>query len=120
MVGAICAGTGRGEIEPRRDDHITMAITALQKQIVFLSSVVLLFVGFSGTSAQVSSQSVPRMTIAELKTQLENPDFTIIDVRSSADWQGSTMKIKGAIREESQQVDAWISKYPKDKNIVLY
>jgi hypothetical protein len=63
---------------------------------------------------------VPRMTIELLRNQLGNPDLLIIDVRSTKDWEKSSVQIKGAIREDGNKVDSWFNKYPKDKTIVLY
>jgi hypothetical protein len=68
----------------------------------------------------LSPDKVPRMTIQELKQQMDNPNLIIIDVRSSHDWEDSTMKIKGSVREEASKVATWISKYPPTKTIVLH
>ena len=38
------------------------------------------------------------MTIEQLKAQLGNSDFVIIDVRTAHDWQDSGTKIKGDVR----------------------
>ncbi len=66
------------------------------------------------------AEDVPRMTKEELKARLGGRDTVIIDVRSAHDWQDSTMKITGAIREDPQKPGTWIEKYPKEKTIVLY
>lgn len=63
---------------------------------------------------------VPLMSIDELKGQIDSPGIVIIDVRSSHDWDGSTTKIKGAIREDASKVAAWIAKYPPNKTLVFY
>ena len=63
---------------------------------------------------------VPRMTIEELKAQLDNPNLIIIDVRTTHDWEASTTKIRGAIREDAQKLSSWIAKYPPDKTLVFY
>ena len=63
---------------------------------------------------------VPRMTIDELKSRLDDPSLVIIDVRAAGDWNGSSMKIKGAIREVYADAETWAPKYDKDKTIVLY
>jgi hypothetical protein len=65
-------------------------------------------------------ENVPRMTGEQLKAQLGNSDFVIIDVRSSHDWEESNTKIKGATRQNPSQLDSWVNNYPKDKTIVLY
>lgn len=66
------------------------------------------------------SKDVPRMTKEELKTMLDNPDLIIIDVRAGTDWAGSDMKIKGAVREDPNDVKSWVDKYAKDRPIILY
>lgn len=66
------------------------------------------------------AQDVKKMSIEELKGMLGNPEVIILDVRSSADWKLSKVKIKGAVREDPEKVDTWMSKYPKDKTLVFY
>ena len=66
------------------------------------------------------AQDVRKMSIEEFKDMLGNPEVMILDVRSSADWKLSKVKIKGAVREDPEKVDTWISKYPKDKTLVFY
>ena len=89
-----------------------------------LACIVLLLSGFLQTalSAETVSgpENVPRMTREQLKAQLGNSDFVIIDVRSAHDWEESNTKIKGAIRENPSKLDSWVNNYPKDKTIVLY
>jgi hypothetical protein len=65
-------------------------------------------------------ENVPRMTREQLKAQLGNSGFVIIDVRSTHDWEESNTKIKGAIRENPSRLDTWVNNYPKDKTIILY
>jgi predicted sulfurtransferase len=62
----------------------------------------------------------PRMEKEQLKANLGNPGFVIIDVRSYTDWLFSKGKIKGAVRENYRNFEEWNAKYPKDKTIVLY
>jgi hypothetical protein len=63
---------------------------------------------------------VPLMSIDELKGKIDSPDIVIIDVRSSHDWDDSTTKIKGAVREDASKVAAWMAKYPPNKTLVFY
>jgi hypothetical protein len=65
-------------------------------------------------------ENVPKMTKEQLKAQLGNADFVIIDVRADHDWQDSNTKIKGAVREDPSKLDSWIKKYAQDETIVLY
>jgi rhodanese-related sulfurtransferase len=66
------------------------------------------------------TEEIPRMTKEELKGMLGKPEVIIIDVRSKADWAGSKLKIKGAVREDPKKVASWMDKYSKDKIIVFY
>jgi hypothetical protein len=66
------------------------------------------------------TEEIPRMTKEELKGTLGSPEVIIIDVRANADWAGSKMKIKGAVRQDPRKVASWMDKYPKDKTIVFY
>jgi rhodanese-related sulfurtransferase len=60
------------------------------------------------------------MTKEQLLPLLGKSDVIIIDVRTKYDWDESTVKIKGAVREEGMKFGSWMKKYPKDKTIVLY
>jgi rhodanese-related sulfurtransferase len=62
----------------------------------------------------------PRISKEELQAMLGNPDLVIIDDRTGSDWTASEFKIKGAIREDPNKVEAWMDKYPKDKTLVFY
>ena len=73
---------------------------------------------FFATTA--AAQDVKKMTIEELKGMLGNPDLVIVDVRRDGDWKLSKVKIKGAVREDQEKVETWMSKYPKDKTLVFY
>ena len=80
-------------------------------------------VGIVMVTTLAMSKVIPMVTmvaIDELRGMLDNPDFTLIDVRYDKDWEGSDMKIKGAVREDYRDVKSWGDKYPKDKLLVLY
>ncbi len=68
----------------------------------------------------VFGADVPRMTKDELKALIGKPDVIVIDVRTDAGWKESILKIKGAVREDSDHVASWMDKYPKDKTLVFY
>jgi 3-mercaptopyruvate sulfurtransferase SseA len=68
----------------------------------------------------VPANDVPRITKEKLKEMLGNPEVIIIDVRANTDWNGSNLKIKGAVREDPRKLSTWEDKYPKDKTLVLY
>ena len=63
---------------------------------------------------------VPRITIDELKAHLDDASVGIIDVRAAADWDESSIKIKGAVRQVYADAEKWAPQYDKDKTIVLY
>ena len=56
----------------------------------------------------------------QLKADLSKSSLVVIDVRTGDDWASSPWKIQGAVREDPNIIDQWMSKYPKDKTIVLY
>ena len=90
-----------------------------RREISFLA-VVLSLGAIALGSIPAMSQEVPKMSKEELQKVLDKPDVIIVDVRSGTDWKASTMKIKGAVREEVDSVDSWINKYPKDKTLIFY
>ncbi len=72
------------------------------------------------TVATAAGEEVPRMTKEQAKAIFGNADFVILDVRKASDWEGSDLKIQGAIREDPSNVNAWADKYPKDKTLLFY
>lgn len=86
--------------------------------------IILLLVASLATSLYAlnipTADSVPRMSIQDLKQRMDDPNVVIIDVRTDHDWAASGAKIRGAVREEPSKVSSWVSKYPPSKTIVLY
>ena len=78
------------------------------------------FLGIGMYVTSAMSADVPRMTKDELKALLGNPDLVILDLRLGRDWKDSDLKIKGAVREEPDDIESWANKYSKDKILVLY
>ena len=68
----------------------------------------------------ISAKDIPRMSVDQLKSRLNDPSLILIDVRSPGDWNTSSIKIKGAFREAPDKENEWAPKYDKDKTIVLY
>jgi hypothetical protein len=66
------------------------------------------------------AQDAKRMSVEELKSMLGSPGLVVIDVRADGDWKSSTLKIKGAVREDPEKVDTWMSRYPKDETLLFY
>ena len=94
----------------------------MKKSMLFLLLGALLLVGAAGCAnlTKIATRDVPRMEPEELKSHLNDPAFTVIDVRLADDWEASSRKIAGAYRELGDNVSTWQSKYDKDKTIVLY
>ncbi len=87
-----------------------------------LVSLALALGGTAGCAApaKMALGEIPRMGVDELKARLGEPGLVVIDVRASGDWESGSLKIKGAIREDSKKVSSWSSNYFKDKPIILY
>ncbi len=72
------------------------------------------------TASFAGANGVAYISPEQLKHELTNPDVIVIDVRVQPEWNSSQSKIQGARRESPGDVSQWMSKYPKDKTIVLY
>ncbi len=90
------------------------------RKLILLMAIAMVFAAAAFIATPAAAQDVKRMTIEELKGMLGNPDLVIVDVRRDGDWKSSKVKIKGAVREDQDKVDAWMNKYPKDKTLVFY
>jgi len=90
------------------------------RKVILLMAIAMVFAVLAFFTTPAVAQDVKRMTIEELKGMLGTPDLVIVDVRRDGDWKSSKVKIKGAVREDQDKVDAWMSKYPKDKTLVFY
>jgi hypothetical protein len=77
-------------------------------------------VAFQDILPASEAKDIPRMTKEELKPMLGSPDVVVVDVRTASEWDGSDLKVKGAIREDPKKVNSWADKYPKDKTLVFY
>lgn len=73
-----------------------------------------------GAGAAAAGDDAPRIGKDDVKAMLGATDTSIIDVRAVTDWWGSSLKIKGAVRENPNNVDSWASGYPKDRTLILY
>lgn len=62
----------------------------------------------------------PRMNKNDVREMLDNPDVSIVDLRSEEQWQKSGTKVRGAVREDRDNVDSWAGKYDKNKTLILY
>lgn len=87
---------------------------------ILLMVIAMVFASAALFATTAAAQEVKKMSIEELKGMLGNPDLVIVDVRRDGDWKLSKVKIKGAVREDQEKVETWMSKYPKDKTLVFY
>lgn len=68
----------------------------------------------------VKGAEVERITKESLMEMLDDPMLVIVDVRTKRHWESSNRKIKGAVREDSEDVEAWMNQYDTGKNLVFY
>ena len=66
------------------------------------------------------SNTPPLLGKETIKGWLSDPQVMIIDVRAAKDWDPSHMKIKGAVRQDPNEVKTWAANLPRDQKIVLY
>lgn len=90
------------------------------KRILFILVLLAVSSGIGYAAGEKDAlKAVPRMSKDELKANLDNKDFVIIDVRTPRDYDKSDYRIIGAVRENPMDVTFWYN-YPKDKTMVLY
>ncbi len=81
----------------------------------------LLIFFFMGLFANAAfAEDVSRLSKEELKSMMGDPKVVIIDVRTGRDWDGSKLKIMGAVREVPRDATSWAGEYVKRKTYVLY
>ena len=80
----------------------------------------LIFVVIILYSLAAGASGFSTISINQLKLILDSPEIVVIDVRSSKDWQSSSVKIKGAVRGAPKNFESWAYDFSKDKAIVLY
>ncbi len=88
------------------------------KKVMVWMAMVFMVLGVRVVSA--GAVDIPRISKEELKPMLGNPDWVIIDVRVALDRKMKMKQIKGAVREDPEDVKTWAPKYAKEKTIVLY
>ncbi len=82
-----------------------------------------LIVSFSPAEARSTptTNSIPRMTIEELKEKMDHGDrIVILDVRSAQDYSTSPNKIRGAVRIPLDQLKSRYTELPAATEIVTY
>ncbi len=63
---------------------------------------------------------ITRIAKEEARAMLERSEATIIDVRTHADWNAGDTRIRGAVREDPNDIGSWADKYQKDQTLLLY
>ena len=64
---------------------------------------------------------IPRITVDELKDKLaKHAPVFIIDSRSQGSYDGSEIKIKGALRIPADEIESRLNEIPRDREIVVY
>jgi rhodanese-related sulfurtransferase len=81
--------------------------------------VLLALLAAPGAAPAAKSEAIS-MDQDTLRGLLGAPDLLILDVRQGGDWDKSDQKIRGAVRQDPQRVEAWGPQLPRDKKIVLY
>lgn len=71
------------------------------------------------TTTTIASE-VTKISKEELKPILGNSDIIILDVDREGNWEGRNRKILGAVRENPKEIESWMTKYPKNKTLILY
>ena len=68
-----------------------------------------------------AEDNVPRITVQELKAKMDRGEnILIIDARTGNEYEGSRIKIKGAVRISIVKIEEMAAKLPRDKEIVTY
>lgn len=67
-----------------------------------------------------TAQEIKWTSKDELRAAFGSADLTVIDVRTGKDWESSDSMVKGAVREDPDDVEQWAGKYPKDGLLVFY
>ena len=101
------------------DIRIRPMIQVMNRTLLLILSIALCGAMAAVSTRAVAQKEVPKITKEELRANLDNEDFVIIDVRILKDWDSSDYLIKGARRENPMDINVWFN-YPKDKTIVLY
>jgi 3-mercaptopyruvate sulfurtransferase SseA len=73
------------------------------------------------TTEHKTEGEIERITVEELKEKLaKNAPVFIIDSRSQGSYDGSEIKIKGALRIPADEIESRLKEIPRDREIVVY
>ena len=78
----------------------------------------IVLIGF--VASTVSATDVQRITIDQLKAQLNDKNVIILDVRGPWDWDKADEKIAGAVRVDSANVSQWAGDFEMEDKTILY
>lgn len=90
------------------------------KRVLLLGIAIILLASCALVSPGLRLSEVPRIEPERLLSMMNDPDVTILDVRTGQDWTEATHKIKGAVREAPGEFSRWALKYPRDRKYILY
>jgi len=90
------------------------------KKVWIIVMLAFIFATATSSSSLSGEEEVKKITKEDLKPLLEDTAVVVVDVRIQGHLDGTKSKIKGAVREDPNQVEAWMGKYGKDKTLVFY
>ena len=93
-------------------------ISSRQTKFLAMALAVSLILAF--TWSRCSGEKTPLLDKKTIKSWLSDREVIILDVRASKDWNVSDKIIKGAVRQDPDEVKTWAANLPKNKKIVLY
>jgi 3-mercaptopyruvate sulfurtransferase SseA len=86
-----------------------------------LGAVFTLFTTGAVADGDDQSDGIPRITVDELKSKMDNQDnIVILDVRNAEAYAESDTKIKGAIRMPLEEIEERYGEIPKNAEIIIY
>lgn len=85
-----------------------------------MMALAVLLLGLALAAGPARADQVARMSADDLVARLGSPDLVVLDVRTSRDWDSSAVKIKGAVRQDPQEVATWAKQHDPAKLYVLY
>ena len=88
---------------------------------LFLSMLFVLLNQLIASVVLSATDVVPRITAQELKAKMDRgEDILVIDSRTGNEYEGSKIKIKGAVRISIVKIEERSKDLPKDKEINIY
>ncbi|MFP4035235.1 MAG: rhodanese-like domain-containing protein [Desulfovermiculus sp.] len=98
--------------------HSKLFFFGLAGLVIFLAACA---ATYSDSDFQVDeSDDVPRISIHQLKSMLDNNDIVVLDTRPKQQWEASSEKIPGAEHHSSFDAGEWSQQYSQNATIALY